>query len=83
MTTTPTEANWFAASWFGQFMVSAAGRLVRIRARVAFIATSLLAVGGTAGIVIAAIGVASRGLVPRSITLDGRSSRCTVRGATA
>lgn len=57
MTTTTKKPNWFAASWFGQFMASTAGRLARIGAGVALIAAGLLAVGGIAGIVIAAIGV--------------------------
>jgi len=57
--TTQTQAkpNRFAASWLGQFMASAAGRVTRIAAGVALIAGGLLAVGGTAGIILAAVGL--------------------------
>ena len=51
------KPNWFAASWFGQCMASGLGRAVRIVGGVALIAGGLLAVGGTAGYVVAAIGL--------------------------
>jgi hypothetical protein len=58
MTTSATaKPNWFAASWLGQFLATAAGRLIRIVAGVALIAVGLLAVGSTAGVVIAVIGL--------------------------
>ena len=50
------KPNWFAASWFGQFMASAAGRATRIVGGVALIAGGLLAIGGTTGYLVAAIG---------------------------
>ncbi len=53
----PNKPNWFAAGPLGQFMASTAGRLTRIVAGVALIAAGLLAIGGTVGIVIAAIGL--------------------------
>lgn len=49
--------NWFAASWFGQFMASGLGRAVRIVAGVGLIAGGLMAIGGTVGYVVAAIGL--------------------------
>jgi hypothetical protein len=58
MTTSEShKPNWFAASWFGQFMASTAGRLVRIGAGIALIAIGLLVVGDVAGLIIAAIGI--------------------------
>lgn len=51
------KPNWFAASFFGQFMASSLGRGVRVVGGVALIAGGLLAVGGTAGYVLAAIGL--------------------------
>jgi hypothetical protein len=51
------KPNWFAASWFGQFMASGLGRAVRIVAGIALIAGGLLSIGGTAGYVVAAIGL--------------------------
>lgn len=51
------KPNWFAASWFGQFMASGMGRATRIVAGVALIAGGLLAVGGTTGYIIAAVGL--------------------------
>lgn len=56
-TETRDKPNWFAASWLGQFMATMAGRLTRIVAGIALIAVGLLVVGGTAGIIIAAIGL--------------------------
>jgi len=56
-TQTQQKANWFAASRLGQFMASGVGRFVRIVAGVALIAGGLLVVGGTAGIIMAAIGL--------------------------
>lgn len=56
-TRNPNKPNWFAAGWLGQFMASAAGRLTRTVAGIALIAAGLLAIGGTAGIIIAAIGL--------------------------
>jgi hypothetical protein len=49
--------NWFAAGWFAQFMSSGLGRRARIVAGFALIAVGLLAVGGTTGIVVAAVGL--------------------------
>lgn len=51
------KPNWFAASRLGQFMASGVGRAVRIIAGIALIAGGLLAVGGPAGIIMAAIGL--------------------------
>ena len=51
------KPNWFAASWFGQFMASGSGRVVRIAGGVALIAGGLLAIGGTPGYIVAAIGL--------------------------
>ncbi len=44
-------------SWFVKFMVSPAGRVGRIVAGIALIAGGLLGLGGTAGVVIAAVGL--------------------------
>ena len=49
--------NWFAASWFAQFMTSGLGRRVRIVAGFALVAVGLVVVGGTTGVVVAAIGL--------------------------
>ena len=49
--------NWFAASWFAQFMTSGLGRRARIVAGFALIAVGLVVVGGTTGVVVAAIGL--------------------------
>jgi hypothetical protein len=49
--------NWFAASWFGQFMASGLGRAVRIIGGAALIAGGLLWIGGMAGYIVAAIGL--------------------------
>lgn len=58
MTThTQQKPNWFAASRLGQFLASGAGRLTRIVAGAALIAGGLLAIGGAAGIALAAIGL--------------------------
>ena len=57
MNMTSETPNWFAASWFGQCLSSTAGRIGRMVAGVGIIAAGLVAVGGTAGIVIAAIGL--------------------------
>lgn len=58
MTTTPdNKPNWFAASWFGQCMSSTRGRIGRIVGGIALIAIGLVALGGTAGIILAAIGL--------------------------
>ena len=62
------KPNWFAASWFGQFMASGLGRAVRIVAGIALIVGGLQAIGGTTGYVVAAIG-----LVP---LLAGTFDRC-------
>ena len=56
-TQTQQKPNWFAASRFGQFMASGVGRVARIVAGIALIAGGLLAVGGPAGIIMAAIGL--------------------------
>jgi Inner membrane protein YgaP-like, transmembrane domain len=56
-TQTQQKPNWFAASRLGQFMASGIGRVVRIVAGIALIAGGLLAIGGLAGIVVAAIGL--------------------------
>lgn len=49
--------NWFAAGWPGQFLASPLGRWVRFIAGVALIAVGLGLIGGTIGVVIAAIGL--------------------------
>jgi hypothetical protein len=56
-TQTQQKPNWFAASRLGRFMASGAGRVARIVAGIALIAGGLLAVGGPAGIIMAAIGL--------------------------
>ena len=56
-TQTQSKPNRFAASRLGQFMASGAGRVTRIAAGVALIAGGLLVVGGTAGIILAAVGL--------------------------
>ena len=57
MTTSTEKPNWFAASWFGQCMSSRIGRVGRIAAGLALIVGGLVAVGGTIGLVIAAVGL--------------------------
>lgn len=57
MTTTTKKPNWFAASWFGQCMSSTRGRIGRVVAGLALIVGGLFALGGTAGMVLAAIGM--------------------------
>lgn len=51
------KPNWFAAGWFGQFMASGLGRAARIVAGLALIAGGLLAIGGTTGYIVAAVGL--------------------------
>ena len=55
-TQTQPRPNWFAASRLGQLLASTAGRIARVVAGVALIAGGLLAVGGTPGLILAAIG---------------------------
>lgn len=57
MKTSEPNGNAFAGSAFAQFIAGPTGRLVRIAAGIALIAVGLLVVGGTAGVVMAAIGV--------------------------
>ena len=57
MTIQTEKPNWFAASWFGQCMSSTPGRIGRMVAGLALIAAGLFALGGTAGVVLAAIGL--------------------------
>lgn len=58
MTISPADKpNWFAASRLGQFLSSGAGRVTRVAAGVALIAAGLLAIGGTVGIILAAVGL--------------------------
>ena len=57
MTTTNQTPNWFAASWFGQFMSSRTGRIARIVAGVALVAGGLVVITATLGIVVAAVGL--------------------------
>lgn len=56
-TSTQTRPNRFASSRLGQLLASTAGRVARIVAGIGLIAGGLLAVGGTAGIVLAAVGL--------------------------
>jgi hypothetical protein len=56
-TQTQQQPDWFAASRLGQLLASSTGRLARIVAGVALITGGLLAIGGTAGIALAAIGL--------------------------
>lgn len=51
------KPNWFAAGPLGQFMASGLGRAARIVAGVVLIGGGLLSIGGTAGYVVAAIGL--------------------------
>lgn len=55
--TTQTPGNAFARSGFAQFIASNAGRLLRVAAGVALIALGLFVVNGTAGYIVAAIGL--------------------------
>ncbi len=57
MTTTTKRPNWFAASWLGQCLSSTRGRIARVVAGLALIVGGLFVLGGTAGIVLAAIGL--------------------------
>ncbi len=50
-----------ARSWFGQFMASGAGRLARIVAGLVLIGVGLGVVQGTAGVVIAVVGLVPLG----------------------
>jgi hypothetical protein len=70
MATQSVKPNWFAASWFGQFMASGLGRVVRIIAGVALIAAGLVWIGGTVGAVVAVVG-----LVP---ALAGAADKCVL-----
>jgi len=56
-TRNPNKPNWFAAGWLGQLLATTAGRLIRIVAGIALIAAGVLAIGGTVGIILAAIGL--------------------------
>jgi hypothetical protein len=49
--------NWFAASGFGQFMASSAGRWTRFIGGVVLIAGGPLVIGGTAGLIVAIVGL--------------------------
>ena len=69
-TTYSTKPNWFAASWFGQFMASTAGRLVRIAAGLAISAAGLFVVGSLAGFLIALVGLV--------LFLAGAGDKCVV-----
>jgi hypothetical protein len=69
-TTHAAKPNWFAASWFGQFMASTPGRVARIAAGLAIIAGGLVGVGDVAGYIVAAVG-----LVP---LLAGAADKCVV-----
>lgn len=51
------KPNWFAAGPFGQFMASGLGRATRIVAGLALIGGGMLAIGGPAGYIVAAIGL--------------------------
>jgi hypothetical protein len=58
MSTQSTDKpNWFAAGPLGQFMASGAGRAARVIGGIVLIGAGLLAIGGTAGYVVAAIGL--------------------------
>jgi len=61
-----------AASWFGQFMASAAGRITRVVAGIALILTGIFAIGDTAGWIVAAVG-----LLPLAA---GAFDFCTITG---
>jgi hypothetical protein len=54
---TNERPNWFAASWFAQFMTTGLGRRVRIVAGFALIALGVAVIGGGMGIAVAAIGL--------------------------
>ncbi len=54
---TQSRGNAFARSGFAQFMAGTAGRLLRVVAGIALIGVGLLVVGGTAGYIVAAIGL--------------------------
>jgi hypothetical protein len=50
-----------ASSWFGQFMASGTGRVVRVIAGLALIGIGLSVVQGTAGAVMAVVGLVPLG----------------------
>jgi hypothetical protein len=54
---TNERPNWFAASWFAQFMTTGLGRRVRIVAGFALIALGVAVIGGGVGLAVAAIGL--------------------------
>jgi hypothetical protein len=49
--------NWFAAGWLGQYLASGTGRWTRFIAGIVLVAAGLGPIGGTVGIVVAAIGL--------------------------
>ena len=57
MTTPTKKPNWVAASGFGQCLSSTRGRIGRVVAGLALIVGGLFVIGGTAGIVLAAVGL--------------------------
>lgn len=52
-----STGDGIAASAFGQFMASTAGRIARILAGIALIVIGVFAIGGTAGWIVAAVGL--------------------------
>jgi DUF2892 family protein len=65
-----TQVNWFAASGFGRFMASTAGRVFRIVAGLVLIAIGPLIIGGPTGYAVAVVG-----LVP---LLAGLTDTCVI-----
>jgi hypothetical protein len=49
--------NWFAAGWPGQFLASPGGRWTRFLAGIVLIAVGFGSIGGTLGLVVAAVGL--------------------------
>jgi len=66
------EAGGIAASGFGQFMASAAGRITRVVAGIALIVIGVFVIGDTAGWIVAAVG-----LLPLAA---GAFDFCTITG---
>lgn len=54
---TTARPNWFAASWFAQFMTSGLGRRVWIVAGFGLIALGFAVIGGSVGLAVATIGL--------------------------
>lgn len=72
-TTYTAKPNWFAASGFGQFMASTAGRVARIVVGLGIVAGGLFWFGDVAGYVVAALGLV--------LVLAGAADKCVISWA--